>query len=274
MARGLRDSLASVSRRASTTPDGTRAEPRADVTAPPALDVGGLRRARRRSLPQEITDQLLALIADGPAPEHRLPAERVLAERFGVSRTSLREALSVLSEWRVIVTRGKTKYGVVARAHAQLATRFTDTETERTLLTDPLEARFMLEPAIAARAAERATSEDLDEVERWLTRMEEAAARGESAIAYDSAFHVAIARATGNSTLVQVVRALTEALQDSRLRAYDPSDAAQVGITDHREILDAMRAHDAPRARRTMRKHLTHVEGLLRASLASGAGEP
>jgi GntR family transcriptional repressor for pyruvate dehydrogenase complex len=261
-----------VPRAAATPPGGTPVADRADTAAAPALDVGGLRRARRRSLPQEIIDQLLKLIAEGPAPEHRLPAERVLAEHLGVGRTSLREALSVLTEWRVVVTRGKTKYGIVARAQTQLATRSTDTETERALLTDPLEARFMLEPPIVARAAERATDEDLEEIERWLQLMQEAADAGESVISYDSAFHVAIARATGNTTLVEVVRALTEALSESRERAYDSEDAAaQVALTDHREIVEAIRAHDPARARRVMRKHLGHVEGLLRSALSGGA---
>ncbi|MEA2247250.1 MAG: GntR family transcriptional regulator, transcriptional repressor for pyruvate dehydrogenase complex [Solirubrobacteraceae bacterium] len=232
-----------------------------------------LRRAPRRSLTQEIIDQLLGLIAEGPAPEHRLPTERVIAERFGVSRTSLREALSVLSEWRVIEARGKAKYGVVSRARAQLATRQGGPDAERTVLADPLEARLMLEPPIAARAAERGREADLDEIERCLTAMEEAAAAGESVIAHDSAFHVAVASATGNRTLVQVVSALMDALQESRDVAYDRRDAAQVGIADHRHVLEAIRAHDPARARRAMRKHLSHVERLVATALAQAGDE-
>jgi DNA-binding FadR family transcriptional regulator len=238
------------------------------------LDPGKLRRAQRRSLTQEIIDQLLELIAGGPAPEHRLPAERVIAERFGVSRTSLREALSVLSEWRVIEGRGKSKYGVVSRARAQLATRHPADGAERTVLADPLEARLMLEPSIAARAAERARDADLDEIERWVTEMESAAAAGQSVIAYDSAFHVAVASATGNRTLVQVVSALMDALQESRDVAYDRSEAAQVGIADHRRVLEALRAHDPAAARRAMRRHLSHVERLVRTALSQGTDAP
>jgi DNA-binding FadR family transcriptional regulator len=264
----LPDSVVAVPRRPSTPGD---SQGRARVDAPaPALDPGRLRRAQRRSLTQEIIDQLLLLIAEGPAPEHRLPTERVIAERFGVSRASLREALSVLGEWRVIEARGKAKYGVVSRARAQLATRHPGEDAERTVLADPLEARLMLEPPIAARAAERASDADLAEIERWVTAMERAAAAGESVIGYDAAFHVAVASATGNRTLVQVVSALMDALQESRDVAYDRSDAAQVGIADHRRVLEALRAHDAAAARRAMRRHLSHVERLLRSALSDG----
>src|SRR2546425_12428285 len=82
-----------------------------------------IRPAQRRSLPEEIVDQLVELIASGGFPDHRLPPERVLCDLLGVSRAPLREALSALNHLGVIETRGKTKYGSVARARAEALAR-------------------------------------------------------------------------------------------------------------------------------------------------------
>src|SRR3954469_19878051 len=76
------------------------------------------RRTRRRNLPGEIVAQLLDVIASHEPLEMRLPAERTLSEQLGVSRASLREALSALAELGVVDTRGKSKYARPSRARA------------------------------------------------------------------------------------------------------------------------------------------------------------
>jgi GntR family transcriptional repressor for pyruvate dehydrogenase complex len=227
--------------------------------------VGG--RTRRRSLPEEIVDQLLELIAADVADEQRLPPERAFAEQLGVSRASLREALSVLNELGVIESRGKAKYARTARARAALVARVAATEPEQELITDPIEVRRMLEPEVAARAAERVTARGLSELDSWLRLMEEAASRGERFIEYDSAFHVSIARATGNRTLVHLIAALTDVLRESRERSFDPAEAVERALDDHRLILSALHARDPYAARRAMRQHLDHIEDLIRVSL-------
>src|SRR5262249_4112565 len=104
------------------------------------------RPTRRRSLPGEIIDQLLDLIASDPALAPRLPSERTLSEQLGVSRASLREALSALGELGVVETRGKAKFLRPSRAKALLLSRAAASRPERELVTDPLEVRRMLEP--------------------------------------------------------------------------------------------------------------------------------
>jgi GntR family transcriptional repressor for pyruvate dehydrogenase complex len=225
-----------------------------------------IRPARRRNLSQEIVDQMLELIAASAAPEYRTPPERALCEQFDVSRTSVREALSALSHLGVLEKRGKAKIGLAARARAQLAARSHGTSAERELVSDPLEVRRMLEPETAFRAAKRVSERDLSEIADWLRLMEEGAARNERVVEYDSAFHVAIARATGNKTLVQLISALTDALRESRELSFRPREAAETALAGHREILDALRTGNAPAARRAMKRHLDQVERLLRAS--------
>jgi GntR family transcriptional regulator, transcriptional repressor for pyruvate dehydrogenase complex len=229
--------------------------------------------ARRRSLPGEIVDQLLGLIATDAALDTRLPPERTLSEQLGVSRASLREALSALGELGVIETRGKVKYVRPSRAKAVMLSRAAGPRPERELVTDPLEVRRMLEPEVSARAAERVTAAGLRELESWLRLMEESAEQGELAIEYDSAFHVAIARTTENQTLVHLITALTDALRDSRELSFQPSESIATALEDHRAILNGIAARNPAAAREAMRKHLDHVETLIRASLRGHAVE-
>lgn len=233
--------------------------------------------ARHRSLTQTIVEQLLDLIGAHDAPELRLPPERVLAEQLAVSRASLREALSALAHSGVVKTRGRAKYGDPARARAQMLTRLASrsSDSERELLTDPLEVRRMLEPEVASRAAERATDRALDEVEQWLRLMEEGVRRGERVVEYDSAFHVAIARATENRTLAGVVEGLTDSVSESRELSFWPGEAADLALEGHRRILVALRRRNPDEARHAMRDHLDQVEALIRETLAHPEqGEP
>jgi GntR family transcriptional regulator, transcriptional repressor for pyruvate dehydrogenase complex len=231
-------------------------------------ELAGARPLQRRSLPQEVSEQMLELIASADAAEVALPSERRLCEQFGVGRNVLREALSALEGRGVTRVQGKVRIGNSARARAQLLARAPAT-AERALALDPIEARRIMEPEIAALAAERAGKDEIEEITGWLMQMEQAHARGERVVEFDSAFHVAIARASENHTLVQVVAALTEALRDSRELSFQPEPAGRAAIEGHRAILDALRAKDPRAARRAMRKHLDRVEQLIRASLAN-----
>ena len=107
----------------------------------------------------------------------------------------------------------------------------------------------------------------MDEMERYVRLMQEAAARGESVVDYDSAFHVAIARATGNQTLVALVQALNDTLRESRNLSFQPESAPAQAISDHAAILAAIRERDPVAATAAMRHHLDRVESLIRASL-------
>lgn len=228
-----------------------------------------LRPARRSSLAEDITDQLLDLIVTEAFSENRLPSERVLCEQLNVSRGPVREAISTLHHLGVIETRGKARLGRPDRALIQIVARSPGVEDERKLVGDPMEARRILEPETAARAARRGSEEALEEIGRWLGRMEEAALDDEgSLVAYDSAFHISIAKATGNNTLVCLVAALTENPSRGRAFSFRPPEGIERSIAGHREILEAVRAHDQDQARRAMATHLDQVEELIRLTLS------
>lgn len=227
-----------------------------------------IRPARRSNLPEEITDQLLDLIISDSFPDNRLPPERVLCERLDVSRGSVREAISTLHHLGVIEMRGKTRFSRPDRALIQVVARSPKVEDERKLVDEPMEARRFLEPETAAKAAGCANEAAIDEIGGWLTRMAESAQDDEqSLVAYDSAFHISVAKAAGNDTLVRLVAALTESPSRGRAFLFRPPEGVESSIAGHREILEAIRDHDQDRARRAMDAHLDQVEELIRLTL-------
>lgn len=230
-----------------------------------------IRPARRRSLPQEIVDQLVEIVATGSFSHDRLPSEKELGERLNASRNSLREALSALEQLGVVETRGRARYGNRVRACIQLMARGGSSTPERSLVDDPLEARRILEPEITALAAARMTPEALKEIEEWFGRLIEASrVVGERSVgdgelqtvgaAYleaDAGFHIAIARATGNRTLMYLVAALTDALHSFR-EVFLNQQMLSVETVDsqHQAVRDALHAGDPVQARIAMTAHL------------------
>jgi GntR family transcriptional repressor for pyruvate dehydrogenase complex len=228
------------------------------------------RHARRKGLPEEVAGQLIELIAASSAAEVRLPPERRLCEQFGVSRNPLREALAALDQMGILETRGKVRIGLSARARARQMAKLPTPAgaSARAVLLDPMETRRILEPETAALAAERATDASLADMAHWLDEMEQAIREERPVAEYDLGFHVAVAQATLNAILIELVGALTEALQASRVRSFRPREAASKALEDHHAILAAIRAGDSRAARRTMRAHLDHVEELLRSTIS------
>ncbi|MFN8203811.1 MAG: FadR/GntR family transcriptional regulator [Solirubrobacteraceae bacterium] len=223
--------------------------------------------ARRKGLPEEVADQLIRLIASGHTEEVRLPPERQLCDDLAVSRNVLREALSALTRMGVIDTRGKTRFGRTARARALQLGRAPSQPPSRDPLLDPIEVRRILEPEVAAIATERATAAALEEIRRCVELMAEGIEAGQNVVEYDSAFHSAIARATDNLIVMELVAGLAESLRHSREVSFRPREASTEALADHQAILDAMERRDPAAAREAMTAHLNHVADLLRAGV-------
>lgn len=221
---------------------------------------------RRRSLPLEVADQLVELIASARTPELVLPGERELCSQLEVGRNALREALTALERVGVVEVRGKSRIGVVPRARTQLVASIPATGSGYDPVADPIEVRRILEPEAAALAAARADESAIAEIQRWLTLMEDGLAEGRRVVDYDAAFHVAVARATRNRTMVELIGALNDAVSTTREESFRPAGAAEQASSDHRAILDAIERRDEDAARHAMHAHLSRVELLVRAS--------
>lgn len=204
-----------------------------------------------------VADRILALIQeDGIAAGERLPSERDLASKLKVSRASLREAVLALELGGVVEVRGGSGVYICEK----------DVEKELPEVGpgpfEVLSARRLIEAEVAAIAARVATDASIDAILKAVLEMEkhhENYASNENA---DRDFHLAIARATGNSALVGTMEYLWN--QRGRLwhrlkEHFQTEELRQLTLTDHRNILEAIVAHDPAAARRAMRAHLERV---------------
>lgn len=222
-------------------------------------------RIRRPRVYQEVADRIQRMIASGHLrPGDRLPPERELAEQFGVSRTSVRDAIRVLELLGQVEARqGEgtiVREGALVNMVAPLATAVS---MQRAFVGDLMEVRLLLEPAMAAHAAERATSDELAELDALLARQELKVREGVAAVDEDAAFHYLIARASRNQVVLRVVDVLMDLLRESRQRSLQLPGRARSSLAGHRRILAALRAGRADVAAAAMRAHLTEIQALV-----------
>ena len=224
-----------------------------------------------RSQVEVVIDGMTAMLTSGElAAGARLPVEKDLAERFGVSRGSLREAVRALAILGVVETRQGDGTYVTSLEPARLLRPlrfFADLElpgTARQLLG----IRRVLEMETVSVAAVAIDDADLARLEGILDGVEDqAGADGgvEAFIDADAAFHTAIADAAGNPALAALVQSLVGRTQRARVwRAVVDRGAVAATQAEHRAILRELRRHDPERARIRMAVHLLGVEEFAR----------
>ncbi len=132
-----------------------------------------------------------------------------------------------------------------------------------TLLAELLDVRKMIEPPLAARAAENASPEEIAHLERILHRQEELVHQGELPIGEDSEFHYTIATAAKNRVALKVLDVLMDLLRESRQRSLQVGGRMQRSLAGHRRILEAIRDRDPVAAEAAMRTHIVEIEAVL-----------
>lgn len=217
---------------------------------------------RARRLHEDIVQRFSSLIRQGDLkPGQRLPAERVLAEQLQVSRSSVREAIRSLELQGLVVSkRGSGTFITTDNLESVVALIASTLSAGTDTLKHIFEMRHMLEPQIAAAAAQRATPQEVQHLESTLEEQEREIAGGETGVDADTAFHFALASATHNSALVKVVSAVEDILRLSRDQSLQEPGRPQRSLASHRQILDMVRSGDSEGARRAMEHHLTAVE--------------
>ena len=217
---------------------------------------------------EEIVRQVRLLISDGRLKSgDRLPPERELAEQFRVSRTSVREALRALeSRGLVEIRAGEGAFVRDISVDALVEPLALVILPHREAVGELFEARRLLEPAIAALAARRATPDEISEMERILDEQAREVAHGRTGVAQDSAFHAALANSAHNRAISRIVNALMDLLTQSREESLQTPGRPQRSHQDHRRILDAIRRRDEVAAHRAVIDHLIAVERLVTGS--------
>lgn len=211
-----------------------------------------------KRLYERVADQIGDMIRSGEfAPGQRLPAERDLARLLAVSRPVVREAMVSLEIAGLVEVRTGSGAYVRERVEEQRGVNAGHSPT------DILNARTLIEGETAALAATNASEPEVEAVAEAIAEMTAEHDAGRDWSAADLAFHVAIARATGNAVLAMVVDRLWQ-------EQYGPvfailSERAHLAenwsttLRDHMAVLEAIRRRDASAARQHMRAHLSQV---------------
>src|SRR5712692_9041896 len=221
-----------------------------------------LKAIRKTRIYEEVVSQVHEMVREGKFKAgDQLPTERELAETFKVSRTSVREALRALETQGLIVSRtGAGNFVAELPIESLVAPLAAMLIEEKHALADIFEMRKLIEPHIAALAAERATKRDLDRMKKILDKQREAVSRGETGVEADAELHFAIGRATQNQALEKLVAGLMDILSHSREESLQTAARRRASIESHRKILSAIEAHDKKKAREAMLFHIEQVE--------------
>jgi GntR family transcriptional repressor for pyruvate dehydrogenase complex len=211
----------------------------------------------------QVAEQLREAILSGQlSPGDALPAERELAETFGASRASVREALRVLQAQGLITGGGAPTPAVVSEAfvHPARDALITLLRLNRVELRDLVELRCVLESAAMERAAETRDPERLAEARRALEDMRIANVSVEAFDEADIRFHVALVRASGNEAMHLVMLALRDSVARHLLAALraqrDPRRLLRGLITEHEAILAAVGQGEGKKAATLVDHHI------------------
>lgn len=217
--------------------------------------------AKSHTLSEQVADVMVDQIEKGAfKPGERLPAEMTLADKFGVSRTVIREALARLKYDGLLESR-QGSGGTVAETGHKRAFRFKGLEdADDKDIGHLYELRAVLEGYTATLAAMRRSTEDLETLQRYLKEMSQALEKEGEGARPDARFHQRIAHASGNPYLMTFMQFLDEKLQYAIKQARDHTrlypGLSELVQKEHEAILQAIVAGDPDKARKAA---LTHV---------------
>lgn len=213
-------------------------------------------------------------------PGERLPAERELSDKMGVSRPSLREAIGELQARGLLTARaGSGIYvaDVLGSAFSEPLIQLFSSHEEA--LFDYIAFRRDLEGMAAARAARMASETDLKVIETVFKKMEQAHGKRNPAeeAALDAEFHMAIVEASHNVFMLHMMRSMFEMLRAgvfyNRQVMFKVRTTREALLDQHRKILDALKAHDPRAARLATEEHLNFVEECMHEDRKASSNE-
>lgn len=223
-----------------------------------------LKPVKPRRVSDQVFEQLRELIFRGEfKPGERIMPERELSEAMGVSRTSVRDAISKLVAVGLLEQRQGQGTFVRLRATEEKQPLAAAMESEEATLEDLLEVRMGLECNSAALAARRALETDLQFLEKSIEEMRAEVAAGRLGTEADVSFHMAISYATKNPLQVWLMRSFYDylfiSIRKNLAHLYeDPANIEKI-VQQHTRIFHAVRDHDARRAFDAMKTHIEFV---------------
>lgn len=221
-------------------------------------------KAREKSLSQKTADKLGSVICGGQEflPGQKIPNETELAERFVVSRSTLREAIKILVARGILEIRRGTGTFVSDELPADRSLPMPDMSDVRMEVRDLYELRIIFEPHTAALACRRATDSELREIAELAEEVGRLDSAGQDSTAADWAFHDAIVYAAHNEFLLKFLPTIQQAM--SNRRTLDTGLwTGEDNVRDHSMIVKFLRSRDADGAYSAMYIHLRRVIDML-----------
>lgn len=215
---------------------------------------------QRTSISDQICEQIKKLILDGTwKPGEKIPSETELAESFGVSRVSIREALLKLTAVGFLESRfSGGNYVREVGADIYLNAIAPLVYVGSNSLRDVLEFRQVVEAKQAGLAARRAKPEDVERLEVLVEDMEKAAGNLEAFSEADLRFHMELARITENSLLVACMQLIRDVLGENMQRLVSER-GYESGISDHKKLIEAIKENDEKNATALMEYHVADI---------------
>ena len=224
-------------------------------------DVGSLRPVARPRLYEQVASQILAWVGENDLEVgDRLPPERELAARLGVSRATVSQALVAMEVVGVISVRhgdgavlvestGSSKLVEALRRHAQR-------------LPDIIDAREALEVKLAALAADRRSDEDIAAIDAALAVMERDVEAGSRGVEGDEQFHAAVTAAGHSALLARLMAEISDLIKETRIESLSQPDRPVASLMGHRRIAAAIRDRKPAEAAEAMRDHVAMVRDI------------
>ena len=210
----------------------------------------------------KIIKQIRSLITSGQLkPGDRLPSERKLAEKLGVGRTSVREAIQKLEFYGILKTLPQSGTVVAGIGLTALEGLITDVlKLETSDFASLVETRVLLETNAAKLAATRRTDNDIEEIKKALSAYEVKVKNKETAVEEDLMFHLKIAEASKNTVLKSLMLIITPDIVKNFISYKVCDDQTEFkALQEHQKILEAIIKQDAKKASSLMHKHLEDV---------------
>ena len=230
---------------------------------------------RSSRLYEQIVEQIEGAIMKGKLkPGNQLPAERELAEQFGVSRTAVREAIKALRE-KGLVEAFSGRGTFITNGTAQVIRQSLDFITKLgrpDALVQLAEVRGILEPGIASLAAGRIESQQIKSLRESVAIMDRSLQDPIGYIEADLDFHLTLAEAADNPLILSLIDSIVGLLREQRLRIFNVDGGPQRGQYHHKRILEAIERHDPAQARSAMQEHLQQVREDSQVSIVEEPG--
>jgi GntR family transcriptional repressor for pyruvate dehydrogenase complex len=212
----------------------------------------------RTRLYEDLVDRLLEYMVQASLrPGDRLPPERELSDRLGVSRASVRQAIVALEVQGIVDSRHGN--GIYLRRLGVAGESLNKLLDRRRRLPEILEAREALEVKLAELAALRRSEQDVVVIDAALERMEADIAGGGIGADADAEFHAAITGAAKSAVLAQLMNYLSHSIHETRMESLSEPGRPPKSLAAHRRIADAIRDGDGIAAAEAMREHLKVV---------------